>query len=122
MRAALIDKPGNVRVGTIPDPTPNSDELIIRVRACGLCGPDLHIVDGDSPLVRYSIVLSHKFAGEVVAVGNNVSQHIGTRETKLTIGARVAVEPKTPDFMLYRHPMNREKETDNEERPLLHGN
>jgi hypothetical protein len=28
MRAALIDKPGNVRVGNIPDPTPNPDELI----------------------------------------------------------------------------------------------
>ena len=51
MRAALIDRPGNVRVGNIPEPTPNPGELIIRVGACGICGTDLHIVDGDSPLV-----------------------------------------------------------------------
>jgi threonine dehydrogenase-like Zn-dependent dehydrogenase len=93
MRAALIDKPGSVRVGNIPDPTPNPGELIIRVGARGICGTDLHIVDGDSPLVRYPIVPSHEFAGEVVVVGKNVPQRIGTRETKLAVGARVAVEP-----------------------------
>jgi len=93
MRAALIDKPGSVRVGNIPDPTPNPDELIIRVGACGICGTDLHIVDGDSPLVRYPFVPSHEFAGEVVVVGKNVPQRIGTRETKLAVGVRVAVEP-----------------------------
>lgn len=93
MRAALIDKPGNVRVGNIPDPTPNPDELIIRVGACGICGTDLHIVDGDSPLVRYPIVPGHEFAGEVVAVGKNVPQRIGTRETKLAVRTRVAVDP-----------------------------
>ncbi len=93
MRAALIDKPGSVRVGNIPDPTPNPDELIIRVGACGICGTDLHILDGDSPLVRYPLVPGHEFAGEVVAVGKNVPRRIGTRETNLAVGARVAVEP-----------------------------
>jgi threonine dehydrogenase-like Zn-dependent dehydrogenase len=93
MRAALIDKPGSVRIGNIADPTPNPDELIIRVGACGICGTDLHIVDGDSPLVRYPIVPGHEFAGEVVAVGKNVPQRIGTRETNLAVGARVAVDP-----------------------------
>ena len=72
MRAALIDKPGRVRVGNIPDPTPNSDELLIRVGACGICGPDWHSVDGDSPLLCYPIVPGHEFAGEVVAVGRNI--------------------------------------------------
>src|SRR5437588_10735965 len=93
MRAALIDKPASGRVGSLPDPTPNSDGLIIRVGACGICGSDLHIVDGDSPLVRYPIVPGHEFAGEVVAVGRNVPRRIGTRDTKLAVGARVAVEP-----------------------------
>ena len=93
MRAAIIDTPRKIRVGNIADPTPKPDELVIRVGACGICGTDLHVVDGDSPLVRYPIVPGHEFAGEVVAVGSNVPQSIGGRETKLTVGARVAVEP-----------------------------
>src|SRR5438552_5696755 len=93
MRAAIIETPGKIRVGTISDPTPKPDELVIRVGACGICGTDLHVVDGDSPLVRYPIIPGHEFAGEVVAVGRNVSQSIGTRDMKLTVGARVAVDP-----------------------------
>ena len=93
MRAAIIDTPRKIQVGNIPDPTPKPDELVIRVGACGICGTDLHVVDGDSPLVRYPIVPGHEFAGEVVAMGRNVPQSIGGRETKLTVGARVAVEP-----------------------------
>ena len=93
MHAVIIDAPGNMRVGSLPDPTPKPDELVIRVGACGICGTDLHIVDGDSPLVCYPIVPGHEFAGEVVAVGSNVPQGIGTRDMKVTVGTRVAVEP-----------------------------
>jgi len=93
MRAAIIDKPGSVRVGNVPDPTPRPGELIIRVGACGICGTDLHIADGEFSLARYPIVPGHEFAGEIVAVGSNVLQGIGTRDTKVTVGTRVAVEP-----------------------------
>ena len=93
MRAVIIDAPGNVRVGSLPDPTPKPDELVVRVGACGICGTDLHIVDGDSPLVCYPIVPGHEFAGEVVAVGRNVPPGIGTRDMKVTVGTRVAVDP-----------------------------
>jgi 2-desacetyl-2-hydroxyethyl bacteriochlorophyllide A dehydrogenase len=93
MRAAIIDAPGNMRVGSLPDPTPKPDELVIRVGACGICGTDLHIVDGDSPLVRYPVVPGHEFAGEVVAVGRNVPQGNGASDIKVTVGTRVAVEP-----------------------------
>ena len=93
MRAAIIDKPGSVRVGNVPDPTPKPDELLIRVGACGICGTDLHIADGESPLARYPIVPGHEFAGEVVAVGRNVPLGYGPRDTKVTVGTRVAVEP-----------------------------
>lgn len=93
MRAAIIDAPGNVRVGILPDPTPKPDELVVRVGACGICGTDLHIMDGDSPLVCYPIVPGHEFAGEVVAVGRNVLQGNGTRDMHVTVGTRIAVEP-----------------------------
>jgi NADPH2:quinone reductase len=85
MRAAIIDKPGEVRVGEVPDPTPGPGQVVVRVGACGVCGTDLHIVDGEFPPTPYPIVPGHEFAGEVVAVAPDVGY---VRE-----GARVAVDP-----------------------------
>src|SRR6266496_4401715 len=93
MRAVIIDKPGSVRVGNVPDPAPEPDELIIRVGACGICGTDLHIAEGEFPPTPYPIVPGHEFAGEIVAMGSNIPQGIGTKTTKLTVGTRVAIDP-----------------------------
>ncbi|MBV9232023.1 MAG: zinc-dependent alcohol dehydrogenase family protein [Chloroflexi bacterium] len=93
MRAVIIESPGNVRVGSVPDPTPRPDELVMRIEACGICGTDLHIVDGDFQLARYPIVPGHEFAGEVVAVGSNVAKMNGSGEASITVGSRVAVQP-----------------------------
>jgi 2-desacetyl-2-hydroxyethyl bacteriochlorophyllide A dehydrogenase len=92
MRAVIIDAPGTIRVGSVPDPTPHPDELVIRVEACGICGTDLHLIDGDSPLARYPLVPGHEFAGEVVALGSNVPRYSGS-EAGVKIGSRVAIEP-----------------------------
>ncbi len=93
MRAVIIDKPGEVHVGTIADPTPKPNEVIIRVGACGICGTDLHIAAGEFPPTPYPIVPGHEFAGEVVALGSDVAQEIGTTTTNIRIGSRVAVDP-----------------------------
>jgi NADPH2:quinone reductase len=77
----------------VPDPTPRSDELLIRVEACGICGTDLHIIDGESPLARYPIVPGHEFAGEVVALGCDIVQSNENGGMNITIGSRVAVDP-----------------------------
>jgi len=93
MRAAIIDKPGEVRVGTVPDPTPQPHEIIVRVGACGICGTDLHIAAGEFPPSPYPIVPGHEFAGEIVAIGSDVPQGIGTKNTNINIGTRVAIDP-----------------------------
>lgn len=93
MQAVIIDTPGNVRVGNISDPTPGPDELLIRVGACGICGTDLHILVGDSPVARYPVVPGHEFAGEVVALGSNVARNHGDRGPNIRVGNRVAIEP-----------------------------
>lgn len=85
MRAVIIEKPGEIRVGNVPDPTPGPDELVVRVGACGICGTDLHIAQGEFPPTPYPIVPGHEFAGEVVAVGSSV--------TGPAVGTRVAVDP-----------------------------
>lgn len=85
MRAVIVERPGQVRVDTLPDPAPQPDGVVVRVGACGVCGTDLHIVDGEFPPTPYPITPGHEFAGEVVAVGSRVDT--------VTVGDRVAVDP-----------------------------
>jgi len=85
MRAVILDKPGSLRIGDRPDPTPLSREVIVQVHACGICGTDLHILDGEFPPTPYPITPGHEFAGEVVGLGAGVSG--------LAVGDRVAVDP-----------------------------
>jgi 2-desacetyl-2-hydroxyethyl bacteriochlorophyllide A dehydrogenase len=84
MRAAVIEAPGKVTVATVPDPTPGPREVVVDVAACGLCGTDLHILQGEfAPTLP--IVPGHEFAGEVVGIGSEV--------TEVAVGDRVAVDP-----------------------------
>lgn len=92
MRAVIIDKPGEIRVGSVADPTPGPDELVIKVGACGICGTDLHIAQGEFPPTPYPIVPGHEFAGEVVSLGSNV-KNLVSKDNPLAIGSRVAVDP-----------------------------
>src|SRR5260370_24512635 len=93
MRAVIIDAQGIIRVDNVPEPSPRPDEVLVRVGACGICGIDLHIIDGDSPLAHYPIIPGHEFAGEVVAVGSDVAQRYGKEGENITVGSRIAVEP-----------------------------
>jgi propanol-preferring alcohol dehydrogenase len=51
-------------------PAPGPDEILVRVIACGVCRTDLHIVEGDLPLVRSPIVPGHQVVGRVEAMGS----------------------------------------------------
>lgn len=84
MRAAIIEAPGKVSVETVEDPAPGPRDVVVAVVACGLCGTDLHILQGEfAPTLP--IVPGHEFAGEIVATGSEV--------TGLAVGDRVAVDP-----------------------------
>ena len=84
VRAAVIRSPGVVDVSTVDDPVPRPREVVVAVSACGLCGTDLHILDGEfAPSLP--VIPGHEFAGVVTAVGADVEE--------LTAGARVAVDP-----------------------------
>ncbi|MFE4856922.1 zinc-dependent alcohol dehydrogenase family protein [Streptomyces sp. NPDC056670] len=84
MKAAVISSPGVVSVETVDDPVPGPREVVVQVAACGLCGTDLHILQGEfAPSLP--VVPGHEFAGEVVAVGTEVHG--------LSSGDRVAVDP-----------------------------
>lgn len=84
MRAAVITAPGEVEVTTVPDPECGPREVVVAVAACGICGTDLHILEGEfAPSLP--VVPGHEFAGEVVARGAQV--------TEVAVGDRVAVDP-----------------------------
>jgi 2-desacetyl-2-hydroxyethyl bacteriochlorophyllide A dehydrogenase len=86
MRAAIIDRPGTIRVGEVPDPKPGERQVVVKVGACGICGTDLHIADGHFPPTPYPIVPGHEFAGEIVDIGADVPGG-------WQLGDRVAVDP-----------------------------
>ncbi|MBA4859907.1 zinc-dependent alcohol dehydrogenase family protein [Streptomyces sp. PSKA54] len=84
MKAAVIESVGKAVVAEVPDPTPGPREVVVEVAACGLCGTDLHILQGEfAPTLP--VVPGHEFAGEVVGLGSAV--------TELAVGDRVAVDP-----------------------------
>jgi propanol-preferring alcohol dehydrogenase len=61
-------------------PRPGPGEVLVRVRACGVCRTDLHIIDGDLPSHRQGVVPGHEIVGEVVAQGPGATRFpLGTR-------------------------------------------
>lgn len=86
MRAVVISEPGRVELTDVPDPAPGPRDVVVAVSAVGICGTDLHILDGDAG--RLPVVPGHEIAGEVVAAGRDVDS--------VAVGDRVVVDPNLP--------------------------
>ncbi|MDI6871102.1 MAG: galactitol-1-phosphate 5-dehydrogenase [Bacillota bacterium] len=86
MKAAVLHGPRELRVEERPRPAPGKGEVLLRVGATGVCGSDLHVVNGVSPEpMAPNPVLGHETMGTVVAVGEGVQA--------FQPGQRVGVEP-----------------------------
>jgi 2-desacetyl-2-hydroxyethyl bacteriochlorophyllide A dehydrogenase len=85
VKAVVIEEPGKIAVSKLADPTPGPNEAVIDVEACGICGTDIHVLEGELPMTPYPIVPGHEFCGEVVAVGADVRN--------IRTGDFVAVDP-----------------------------
>lgn len=87
MKAAVFYGKHDLRIEEIEKPSPKADEVVIKVMACGICGTDIHIFEGDegAAATPRGTVLGHEFAGVVTEVGENV------RDIK--VGDRVCVDP-----------------------------
>jgi len=73
MRAMVLQAPGQRLVlSTVPVPIPGPEQVLIQVRACGVCRTDLHVVDGELPDPKLPIIPGHEIAGSVVQKGANV--------------------------------------------------
>jgi len=79
MKALVYSAPEKFSVIDVPTPEPHGTEVLIRVRACGLCKTDLHIHHGHF-FSEFPLIPGHEFAGEVAAVGDAVTQvRVGDR-------------------------------------------
>jgi L-iditol 2-dehydrogenase len=91
MKAAFLYKPGDVRIEEMDVPVPKDDEALIKIKAVGVCGSDVHFYKvgriGDF-VVREPLILGHECAGEVIEVGRDVKA--------VKPGDRVAIEAGVP--------------------------
>jgi 2-desacetyl-2-hydroxyethyl bacteriochlorophyllide A dehydrogenase len=73
MKAAVIHGPREIRLETVEDPSIRGDEILVKVKACGICGSDIHMyktgVMSPSPNSR---ILGHEFSGEIAELGSAV--------------------------------------------------
>ena len=88
MKACVLARPAPVESGPldwrdVASPVPGPGEVLIRVRACGVCRTDLHVVEGELPVRRSPVIPGHQVVGEVAAVGAG--------SEALAIGQRVGV-------------------------------
>lgn len=86
MKAAILSAPGPVaerplQIVDVADPRVRSGHVLLRVRACGVCRTDLHIVEGELPAKQLRIIPGHQIVGEIVDGATS----------ELPIGSRVGV-------------------------------
>jgi alcohol dehydrogenase, propanol-preferring len=78
MRAQVLEAPREpLRPAQLPDPEPQPGQILLRVRACGVCRTDLHIVDGELAEPRLPLVPGHQIVGDVLGGGERFAA--GTR-------------------------------------------
>src|ERR671917_2095464 len=78
MRAMILKAPGKpLRAADVPSPEVGSGQVLVRVRVCGVCRTDLHVVDGELPDPKQSLIPGHQIVGVVEETGEDV-EHFAT--------------------------------------------
>jgi len=87
MKAANLYAPGDIRMEEVPVPEPGEGQVLLKVKACGVCGSDISRVM-ETGTYRFPTIPGHEFAGEVVDLGPGVDG--------IPLGLRAAVIPLMP--------------------------
>lgn len=87
MKAARFYEKGKLIIDDVPVKEPEEDEVVVRIKYCGICGTDVHIFNGEkgSAVVHPPVILGHEFSGDVERTGSAV--------TRFRKGDRVSVDP-----------------------------
>ena len=83
MKALVLTAPSEFNYDlNFPEPTPAAGEVLVKVQACGICGSDIHGMDGRSGRRQMPIVMGHEAAGEIIGLGEGVTGwNLGDRVT-----------------------------------------
>lgn len=86
MKAVQVVRPGELSIVERQEPTiQQGDEVLMKVRMAGICGSDMHIYHGTSPVATYPRVIGHEVVGEIIEVGSETKQ--------IKPGDKVVLEP-----------------------------
>lgn len=85
MKAVYFPQRDRVAVGDLPDPVAGPGEVVLRVRASGICHTDIEVMRGNYGTSAFPVVPGHEFSGEVVDIGADV--------TGFSVGERMVVDP-----------------------------
>jgi 2-desacetyl-2-hydroxyethyl bacteriochlorophyllide A dehydrogenase len=85
MQAVVIERPKSFKIKELQYPIPGEGEVTLDVKACCVCGTDIHLFDGEFKGSVYPLIPGHEFSGTV--------REVGPKVTHVKPGDRVAVEP-----------------------------
>jgi L-iditol 2-dehydrogenase len=72
MKALILKEYNNLVYEDVPDPEPGPDDVLIQVKACGICGSDIHGMDGSTGRRLPPIVMGHEASGIITKLGKDV--------------------------------------------------
>ena len=84
MKAAVLHAVGDIRLEDVPEPEIGDREVLLKVKACGVCGTDIHFFHGEWA-VNMPLIPGHEFSGEIAEVGKSIST--------VSVGDRVSIDP-----------------------------
>jgi L-iditol 2-dehydrogenase len=87
MKAVFVEAAYQIEVKEVEEQPVEANEVVIKVKAAGICGSDIHTYKGLHPFRKPPVIIGHEVAGEIVKVGEAVK--------KFKVGDRVTVEPQT---------------------------
>jgi L-gulonate 5-dehydrogenase len=85
MKAAVFDAPRQVSIREWDTPTPQAGDVLVRVKAAGICAGDTYIYQGKNPYAEYPVIGGHEIAG--------IIERLGAEVDGLTVGQLVVIEP-----------------------------
>src|SRR5579885_431926 len=83
LRAAAPIETNPLEFTEVPTPQPEGDQVLVRVKACGVCRTDLHVIEGELPKRKMPVIPGHQIVGTIEAAG--------ARAGRFGIGARVGI-------------------------------
>lgn len=88
MKACVLHSPASIETNPLiceqtPNPRPRDDEVLVRVRTCGVCRTDLHVVEGELPPLKSQVIPGHEVVGTI--------EKAGERATRFRVGTRVGI-------------------------------